>query len=163
VKTGSPRRRSTLRRPAWAARDLPGPLYLDTSALAKLYFPEADSEAMDRALRGRRDLTVSDLAVTELVSALARRRREQRLRADVAAQLSAAMLADLESGMFRRVDLAPAAHRAAERLLLSVPVPLRVADALHLALAMTAGVAAIVTFDRRLAEAARSLGLSALP
>ena len=36
---------------------------------------------------------------------------------------------------------------------------MRAADALHLALATTAGAAAVVTFDHRLEEAARAVGL----
>jgi predicted nucleic acid-binding protein len=51
-------------------------------------------------------------------------------------------------------------HREAERLLLALKdVPMRAADALHLALATTAGAAAVVTFDHRLEEAARAVGL----
>jgi predicted nucleic acid-binding protein len=156
VPTGSRRGRPGI------SRDLPGPIYLDASALAGLYFPEPESAALDRALRGRRDLTVSDLALTEVLAAFARRRRRGG-RDDIAPRLHAALVSDLESGMFRRVDLAPPTHRAAERLLLSSTIPLRTADALHLALAMTAGVAAILTFDKHLAAAARRLGLTAAP
>ena len=35
-------------------------VYLDTSALVKLYISEPESSWLDRALRGRRDLIVSD-------------------------------------------------------------------------------------------------------
>ncbi len=52
------------------------PVYLDTSALAKLYVPEGESRLLEEALIGRRDVLVSDLAVTELVSVLMRRVRE---------------------------------------------------------------------------------------
>ena len=48
-----------------------GGLYLDASALAKLYVTEPGSDVLDDALRGRGDLMVSDLAVTEVVSAFA--------------------------------------------------------------------------------------------
>jgi hypothetical protein len=52
------------------------PVYLDTSALAKLYFPEPESVELDAALVARRDLFVSDLAITELTSATARQMRD---------------------------------------------------------------------------------------
>ncbi len=159
MRTGSSRRPVTA---PWAV-DVPGPVYLDASALARLYFPEPASDALDGALRGRRDLTVSDLAVTELLGAVARRRGEPGMTAEVGARLHAALVADLESGLYRRAEIVPATHRAAERLLLSVSPALRVRDALHLALAMTAGVASLLTFDPRLAQAARTLGLSAAP
>ena len=144
------------------ARDLPGPLYLGSSALAALYFPEGLSQPMDRAFKGRRDLTVSDLAVTELLAAVAARHGE--IAAPAAARLHAAVLHDLDSGTFRRAEIVPATHRAAERLLLTLAEhELSPRDGLHLALAMTAGVAAVVTFDPRLARAARATGLACLP
>ena len=59
---------------------------------------------------------------------------------------------------FRRIlDLTPESHREAERLLLAAKrttLPLRAADALHLALAIQAGARGIVTFDLRMARAA---------
>ena len=149
---------------SWPSR-LSGPLYLDATALAKIYLPEPDSAAMERALRGRRDLTVSELAVTELMAAYALGRRGDRSKT-TAARLQAALHEDLDSGCLRRVELSAPTHRAAERLALSLAdqkKPLGLAAALHLALAMTAGVAGVVTFDPALAAAARALGLVALP
>ena len=81
--------RAVRARPAWEPRwsEVPGPVYLDASVLATLYFPEAGSDALDRALRGRRDLTVADLAVTELLAAFAGRRlAEGKARAKTAAR-----------------------------------------------------------------------------
>ena len=58
----------------------------------------------------------------------------------------------------------PEVHREAERLMLAIDnVPLRAADALHLALASLSGASAIVTYDLRLAEAAIRIGLNSLP
>ncbi|MGH8246485.1 MAG: type II toxin-antitoxin system VapC family toxin [Gammaproteobacteria bacterium] len=141
---------------------LPSLLYLDTSALLKLYIPEADSEELNRALQGRRDLIVSDLAVTEAVSALARRRREGRVSDESVHRLHRLVLVHLRSGVFLRSEMNQEAHRDAEGILLRVrEVPLRAADALHLALAAAAGAKSVITFDRRLAEGARRVGLSA--
>jgi prevent-host-death family protein len=149
--------------PKWPPQ-IPGPLYLDATALARLYLPEPGSATFDRVLRGRRDLTVSELAVTELMAGFAGRRGGERMKS-AAGQLQGAVLEDLESGCFRRVELSPSTHRAAERLALpladaSAAGPAR---ALHLALAMTAGVAGIVSFDSALARGAEALGLLALP
>jgi len=149
---------------SWPRR-LPGPLYLDATALAKIYLPEPESAAMERALRGRRDLTVSDLAVTELMAAYALGRRGDRSKS-AAARLQVALHEDLDSGCLRRVELSAPTHRAAERLALSLAEQKRAlgpAAALHLALAMTAGVAGVVTFDPALARAAQALGLLARP
>ena len=141
-----------------------GPLYLDASALVKLYLPEPGSDALDSAVQGRRDLIISDLAITEIVSALSRRRREGTLSLSSCARVHRKLLADIESGLYVKEDLMPEVHREAERLLLAMDgVPLRAADALHLALAGLSGAAAIVTYDRRLAEAAVKIGLNSLP
>ncbi len=149
---------------AGGTQALPGPLYCDASALAKLYVPEADSDELNRAIQGRSDLLVSDLSITEIVSSLARRRREGALTASVAVRLHRAILGHTEKGLYRRVELLAATHRDAERLLLSAEsVPLRAADALHLALAISGDAASLLTYDRRLAEAARSIGLIVFP
>jgi predicted nucleic acid-binding protein len=151
-------------RASWPA-GLAGPLYLDATALAKIYLPEPDSAAMERALRGRRDLTVSELAVTELMTAYALVRGRDRSKA-AAARLQAALHDDLDSGCLRRVELSAPTHRAAERLALSLAdrrMPLGLSAALHLALAMTAGVAGVVTFNPALTRAAKALGLAAFP
>jgi hypothetical protein len=147
-----------------SGKDWTGPLYLDASALAKLYLPEPDSDALDAAIRGRSDLMVSDLAITEIVSAISRRRREGNLPALSVLHLHRKILADIESGLYVRSELMPEVHREAERLLLAIDnIALRAADALHLALASLSGASAIVTYDLRLAEAAIRIGLSSLP
>jgi predicted nucleic acid-binding protein len=157
VKTVSDRR--TAARKGW-----PGPLYLDPSALVKLYLPEAGSDELEAEVLGRSDLIVSDLAVTEITSAIARRRREGMLAAGSCARLLRQILADIEARIYTKTDLMPDTHREAERLLLAVDdIALRSADALHLAQVSLAGAAAIVTYDRKLREAALKIGLSAFP
>jgi uncharacterized protein len=145
-------------------KDWTGPLYLDASALVKLYLPEPDSDALDAAIRGRSDLIVSDLAITEIVSSISRRRREGSLPALSCVRLYRKILEDIDSGLYIKNDLMPEAHREAERLLMAIDdVALRAADALHLALASLSGASAIVTYDIRLAKAAIRIGLNALP
>jgi predicted nucleic acid-binding protein len=136
------------------------PVYLDSSALAKLFLPERHSEVVERALHGRSDVILSDLAVTEFVSVIARRVRERTLRASQARRLYRRLLQDLSRGEFLRIDLTEPCHRQAERLLFTLGerTPLRSADALHLALASAARAATLFTFDRRLAAAATILG-----
>ncbi len=144
-------------------KKLAGPIYLDTSALVKLYLPEQGSDDLDSRLAGRRDLLASDLAVTEVASAIGRRRREGTLSDEAGTRLYRRLLENLEEGAFLRARVDPETHRSAERLLLMSPLPLRTLDALHLALATQAGAASIVTFDRRLGAAALSFGLSVAP
>jgi predicted nucleic acid-binding protein len=145
--------------------DLPEPIpqggiYVDSSALAKLYVPEAESELLDKFLRGRQDLMMSELAITEVISAVARKRREGSVTAHQANQIRDAILADATSGSFERLDLSPSVHRDAERMLASTEsIPLRTLDALHISLALSRGAALMITFDVRMANAAALHGL----
>ena len=138
-------------------------IYLDSSALAKLYVPEPESDRLDAFLHGRRDLLISELAITEVLSAVARRRREGALTAAQAFDIRDAVLADAESGSLHRLDLSPLVHRQAERLLLNgESVALRTLDALHVALALHGAATYIVTFDARMRAVARHAGLKAV-
>jgi len=135
-------------------------VYIDSSALEKLYVDEVDSDVLDAALRGRRDLWISELAITEVLSAVARRRREGEISAGEATEIRDALLADANDGIYGRLDLGRNVHRDAERLLLTVEsVPLRTLDALHISLASEGGCTHLVTFDRRMGEAAAHAGL----
>ena len=137
------------------------PLYLDASALVKLLVPEEGSDALNRSLAGLTDVIVSDLALTEVASALGRRTREQRLtRAEAQRLYREASKLHASS---HHTELAPPIHRRAERLMLSLTIPLRALDALHLAAALDAEAATIVTFDPRLRDAATSQGLFVAP
>ncbi len=136
------------------------PVYLDTSALAKLYVAESGSATLEAAIVGRRDLIVSELAVTELCSTIARRAREGDLSAGHAQRLYQRLLRDCAAGEFRRAELTASIHRGAERLLLSLGrrIALRAADALHLALAAGYEAHALITFDTRMRAAAEAMG-----
>jgi len=141
-----------------------GPLYVDTSALLKLYFRESDSNAANELLRGRRDVVISQLAITEMISAIARRCREGALDFKMASVAQQAILDHIETGIYACLDLLPETHREAERILFTTrEIPLRAADALHLALARSARARSLLTFDRRMAEAGRTAGFVTFP
>ena len=137
------------------------PVYLDASALVKLFVPEPESDDMNRALAGITDVIVSDLALTEMASALGRRVREQRLTRDNAGRLYCE--ASKLHASTHHSELTPPIHRRAERLMLALTTPLRALDALHLATALDAQVATVVSFDPRLRDAAGSQGLFVAP
>ena len=137
------------------------PVYLDASALVKLFVPEPESDDLNRALAGLTDVIVSDLALTEVASALGRRVREQRLTRDTAQRLYRE--ASKLQASAHRAELTPPVHRRAERLMLSLATPLRALDALHLATALDAEAATVVTFDPRLRDGALSQGMFVVP
>ena len=147
-----------------ASAAIAGPLYCDASALAKLYLPEPESDALNRLLAGREDALVSDLAITEVVSALGRRVRRGELAAGPARRVHRKILAHLAEGPYRKVELLTETHREAERILLaSRSAAIRSADALHLALALGAGAGTLLTFDRTMAKASLEQGLAVWP
>ena len=137
------------------------PVYLDASALVKLFVPETGSDDLNQALAGLTDVIVSDLALTEMASALGRRTREQLLTREEAQRLYRE--ASKLHASSHHAELTPPIHRRAERLMLSLTIPLRAIDALHLATALDAEAATVVTFDPRLREAAASQGLFVAP
>jgi len=143
--------------------ELTGPIYIDASALAKLYFAEPESELLNAHLLGRRDLMVSDLAVTEVVSALGRRQREGLLGMDAIRLAQQTILSHLDSNVLQRVELSSACHRIAERLVVQLQSPLRAADALHIALATSNDCATMLTYDMRMSRAAQTMGLIVHP
>src|SRR5206468_5148494 len=102
----------------------------DTSALLKLYLPEPGSDEFNEILEGRDDVLVSDLAVTEIVSAVVRRLHRGSLTRETARRLQHAILGRLDEGGYHRVELTRDVHRRAEHYLQSPPAtPLRAADA----------------------------------
>ena len=137
------------------------PLYLDASALVKLFVPEPESDSLNQALLGARGVILSDLALTEMASALGRRTREGVLTKRQASHLLREALQLTAS--CRHVELTPPVHRRAERLLLSLPMPIRALDALHLATALETGAATMVAFDQSLRAVAASQGLFVAP
>lgn len=117
--------------------------YLDTSAAVKLISNEAGSDALRTYLDGGPVVVASDLLETELRRIGVRHSIDQVL---ITAILDGVSLIPLTRDQFREAGLYPQAH-------------LRSLDALHLAGALGADASVIVTYDIRLAEAARAHGL----
>lgn len=119
--------------------------YLDSSAVVKLAVRETESVALRRYLRRRRPLVSSTLARTEVLRAL----------------LPAG---DEAVGAGRRVltrlDLVRINNRVLDDAATLRPVEIRSLDAIHLATAGKLGqdLGALVTYDERMAEAAKHLG-----
>jgi uncharacterized protein len=126
-------------------------IYLDTSAAAKLVHPEAESAALAVFLADRIAVPMvsSALLYPELVRAVSRHRPELAPRAVALVQrmMTVPLTADI---------VVSAAN-------IGTPL-LRTLDALHLATVATvaAEVQAFVTYDKRLADAAGSIGLAAV-
>jgi uncharacterized protein len=132
--------------------------------LLKLYWPEPGSAEFNQTVEGRDDLLVSDLVVTEIVSALCRRRRQGVLTEQMIRRVRQAIVKRLDDGTYRRIELTRDTHRQAEEFFVALTqVPLRAADALHLAMATSARAASMASFDARQRAAARAMGLAIYP
>jgi len=122
--------------------------YLDTSAALKLLIEEPESPALAQTVdREQPDLVAGWVLETEL------RRAAQRLPAlgmDVVSEfLAGVSLYEMPGSLFREAGILPGET-------------LRSVDALHLAVAVRIGVDLVLTYDVRMADSARLLGLPVL-
>ena len=127
---------------------MPGIAYIDSSALLKLAFPEAETPAIEADLADRDGLVSSRLCAIECARAY---RRES-------GRTSLQSLDDLLEGVVFIEISAAIAEKASD----TGPAELRALDAIHLASALSAGDPSleVITYDRRLADAARAIGLT---
>lgn len=155
-------------------------LYLDTSALVKLYAEEPGREEVENAVREARVMAVSGIGYVEARSALARKEREGSFSPDEHDDAVAQLQQDYREIYLSRPVTGDVIARAGE---LARKHALRAYDAVHLATALvlreeslelvetsqesgasypqecTELQVALMTFDRSLTKAARSEGL----
>jgi predicted nucleic acid-binding protein len=122
--------------------------YLDTSAALKLVLDEVESSALVQAVDDAQpELVACWLLETELRRAA---QRTPELSQELASELlETVSLFEVPGSLFREAGMLPGTH-------------LRSLDALHLAAAVRIGVERLVTYDVRMTESARLLGLSVL-
>jgi uncharacterized protein len=133
-------------------------IYLDTSALAAIYFPEAASNAVERIVLAAGVCAISDLSEVELFSATSRRLRMRELSRRHADAVAASFRADLAASVFEVLPVTTAHYRYARGLIARFDTPLRTLDSLHLSVAGGEGLQ-MLTLDRALIRSARRLGV----
>jgi predicted nucleic acid-binding protein len=125
-------------------------LYLDSSALVKLVQRETESDGLRRFLRRHRadQLVTSALARVEVVRAVL--------------MGGPAALAQARRQLSRLDQIVVSTELLDHAATLDPSVLLRSLDAIHLAAAQVIGadLRAVVTYDRRMADAAQALGLA---
>jgi predicted nucleic acid-binding protein len=121
--------------------------YVDSSAIVKLVVAEPESKELRRYLARRQPLVSSALARTEVVRALMPSGEDAVARGQE---------------VLRRVQLLRVNDRVLTEAGRLKPTELRSLDAIHLASAsqLGASVGQIVTYDERMAEAAKAIGWS---
>lgn len=119
--------------------------YLDTSAALKLLVEEPESAPLAAELDDEEpDLVACWLLETELRRSVVR--LDGLTQEHVTGLLDAVSLHAVPASLFREAGLLPGAG-------------LRSLDAIHLAAALRLGVDRMVTYDRRLADASRAVGV----
>lgn len=134
-------------------------VYLDTSLLVSFFTVDALSEKADAFFGTVTDeIIVSDFAVTEFASAVARRARTGRLDRSEATEV----FADFDVWIARvagRMETQPVDVVAAGAYLRRLDLNLRAPDAIHIAIASRIG-ARLATFDQAMLENAQALGVA---
>lgn len=132
-------------------------LFLDSSALAKLYVEEPESPQVEQAVETAREVVVSTLALPEVVGGFRRRLRDGDINQDDSRHLIQEVLADWPK--LGRIPVAD--HIAREAALLVCSKELRGADAVHLAtvaaLARERKGVRLLTYDKVMLAAAQPL------
>ena len=130
-------------------------VFLDSSALAKRYIQEHGSDRLEDILSSASSLGVSVICVSDVVSALCRRRREGKLSRQGYLEAKQALFEDIEDSSV--VNVADRVLARAVELL--ERWPLRSSDALHVASAAEWSAELFVSADERQCAAARAYGL----
>ena len=135
--------------------------YADASLLVALIVPDALSERAVRFLDCDPTLLISDFAAAEFASALALRFRTAALTRDEA-QAAFSTFDAWSSRFGERLAITTGDVTRSEQLLRRMDLNLRAPDAINLCIAQRHG-AVVATFDVRMADAARALGLEVAP
>src|SRR5258708_39485070 len=139
-------------------------MYLDSCIIVKLLVAEPDSEFFVRSLEGRR-LVTSELAQTEVFSALLARERAGKISAADRRLAWKEFHARVADGDIKFESLNSTVLRKAIHCLehCHPPAPLRTLDAIHLATSDLCQDFPLATTDVRLANAARAMHIPVFP
>ena len=130
-------------------------IYLDSSALTKLHIEEPGSAETARVIFRATEIGVSVLGLPEVISALRRRRRENKLTDDEYRGAKEKFLDDVEETQV----LALTPSIIDQSILLLEHNTLRASDAIHVASALIWRSALFVSGDVRQIDAAKKAGL----
>jgi predicted nucleic acid-binding protein len=139
-------------------------MYLDSCVIVKLLVREADSEWFDRHLRGE-TFETSELALTEVRSALLAKERVGRISLDERVSAGRKLLGMVEDDILR---LLPLNRRVLERasaiqLACHPRVPLRTLDVLHVATCDLHRGDTMATTDARMRAACEQFAIALCP
>ena len=136
-------------------------IYFDTSALAKWYLPEENSNEVEKYIQEHGPVTISELTLVEMRDLLARLRREGSIDPSTEAKVFATFEEDIRQKFLICHPLSDGVARGSVNLLSVLSdLPLRMVDAMHLAVAKEIQSDILATADSVMAAAAEAMGFS---
>jgi len=136
-------------------------VYFDTSALAKWYLPEEQSNEVEKYIQEHGPVVISDLTVVEMRNLLARHRREGNLDPSTEIKVFATFEEDIRQKFLICHPLPQGIALGAVNLhSIFSDLPLQMRDALHLTIAKEIHADVLATADPVMANAGEKLGLS---
>ena len=140
------------------------PLYVDTSALVKFYYPEENSDRVEELLLKADRVYISDLTMVEMASALSQKVRAGDLSKGAEAAVWTAFLEDMHAGPVEIVHLLERHHFEAVDIIRKFGRKhgIKTLDALHLSLAHGLPDASFLCSDRILLRIATAMGITTL-
>jgi len=138
------------------------PLYVDTSALVKFYYPEEHSDRVEELLLRADRVYISDLTMVEMASALTQKVRTGDLSKRAEAVIWTAFLDDMHAGTVEMVHLLESHHFKAVNIIREFGGKhgIKTLDALHLSIAHGLPDASFLCSDKVLLRIAKAMGIT---
>lgn len=138
-------------------------VYVDTSALAKWYLNEQDSEEFVEWIVDQSEPWISTLTAVELRCLFARKQRNREISLEIANRAYATFEEDTARGHLYLYPVNDDTLKAALGLIGRLSdFPLRALDAVHLSVARELEVPALATADQVMGDAGQALGLEVI-
>ena len=139
-------------------------VFVDTSALVKYYYPEADSNKVERLILDAKRLYLCELSLVEFASALMKKVRMNELQEQEQQLIWEAFLSDTQAENVELVDLSQDDFRSASNLIIKYGKArnLRTLDSLQLAAALKVSDGDFLSSNKELLTIAKEIGLSAI-
>ena len=128
--------------------------YIDTSVLTSYYIPDSGSDMAQQVIERIRNPNISTLTQVEFTCTLARNVRNKTVSKEHAHRIVTLLDEHVRAPYYQLLQFRPKNYVQAQNWLARFNSPLRVLDALHLAVAHEHGCR-LLTADRDMAKAAR--------
>lgn len=140
-------------------------LFVDTSALVKLYYPEPDSDQVEKIILGAARVFISELSRVDFASAMAKKTRTGEMDEDTCREIWGAFQDDLRSIQVEVINLFNEDYERAAELILEFDLgtTLRTLDSLQLAAALREPQSLFLSSDAALNRIADRIGLRQAP